>query len=119
MLFSSIPSEACVTEWLDNAEVLVLQPLEDSPLPLWELRWHEETTLQDLAAILSPGLISLETRGFVEVRRFRRWPAQWDEGVPLTGDDLARESTLAKAWSDEPDGAVLAAHITEAGHRLL
>jgi hypothetical protein len=106
-------------EWLDNAEVLVLQPLEDSPLPLCELRWHEETTLQELAAILAPGLISLETRGFVEVRRFRHWPTQWDEGVPLTGDDLARESTRAEVWSVEPDGAVLAAHITEAGHRLL
>jgi len=36
-------------DWLDNAEVLVLQPLEDSPQPLWALRWHEETTLLALA----------------------------------------------------------------------
>ncbi|GGN24497.1 hypothetical protein FHR83_008099 [Actinoplanes campanulatus] len=106
-------------EWLDNAEVLVLQPLEDSPLPLWELRWHEVTTVQQLADILAPGLISLATRGFVEVRRFHNWPAQWDEGLPLTGDDLARESTRAAVWSDSPEGVVLAAHITEAGRRLL
>ncbi len=108
-----------VGDWLDNSEVLVLQPLEDSPLPLWELRWHEETTLQQLADILAPGLISLAARGFVEVRQFRNWPARWDEGIPLTGDDLARESTRTGVWTDRPEGAVLAAHITEAGHRLL
>ncbi|MBO3744133.1 hypothetical protein [Actinoplanes flavus] len=106
-------------EWLDNAEVLVLQPLEDSPLPLAELRWHEETPLQQLADILAPGLISLAARGLVEVRQFRNWPARWDEGVPLTGDDLVRESTRAAVWSDSPKGVVLAARITEAGHRLL
>ncbi|MEU4426167.1 hypothetical protein AB0F81_36570 [Actinoplanes sp. NPDC024001] len=61
-------------EWLDNAEVLVLQPLEDSPLPLWKMRWHEETTRQQLADILAPALISLATRGFVEVRQFRNCP---------------------------------------------
>ena len=32
-------------EWLDPSEVVVLDPLEDSPLPLGELRWHEATTL--------------------------------------------------------------------------
>jgi hypothetical protein len=108
-----------MAEWLDNSEVLVLQPLEDSPLPLWELRWHEETTLQRLADILAPALISLAARGLVEVRRFRRWPAQWEEGVLLTGEDLARESTRAEVWSASPTDAVLAAHITEAGHRFL
>jgi hypothetical protein len=106
-------------EWLDNSEVLVLQPLEDSPLPLWELRWHEETTLRQLTDILAPGLVSLAARGLVEVRRFRSWPAQWEEGVPLAGDALARESTRAEMWSSDPEGAVLAAHITEAGHRFL
>jgi hypothetical protein len=108
-----------MAEWLDNSEVLVLQPLEDSPLPLWELRWHEEPTLQQLADILAPGLISLAARGLVEVRRFRSWPAQWEDGVLLTGKDLARESTHAEVWSAGPTDAVLAAHITEAGHRLL
>ena len=106
-------------EWLDEAEGLVLQPLEDSPLPLWELRWHEATTLQQLAGILAPALLSLETRGFVEVRRFHRWPAQWDEGVPLTGDELAREITRAEVWSGESEDAVLAAHILAPGHRFL
>ncbi|MFG1993989.1 hypothetical protein ACGFJ7_28855 [Actinoplanes sp. NPDC048988] len=106
-------------EGLDYAEVLVLDPLEDSPRPLWELRRHEETTLRELADILAPGLISLESRGFVEVRRFSGWPARWDEGVPLTGDDLARESSRAEVWSEEPGGVVLAAHITEAGYRFL
>ena len=61
-------------EWLNNAEVLVLQPREDSPLPLRELRWHEETTLQQLADILAPGLISLAARSFVEVRQFQFGP---------------------------------------------
>jgi hypothetical protein len=73
--------------------------LEDSPLPLWELRWHEETTLQALAAILAPGLISPAARGLVEVRRFRTWPAQWDEGQPLSEDDLTRESSRVEVWS--------------------
>jgi hypothetical protein len=41
-----------------------------------------------------------------------------DEGVPLTGDDLARERTRAEVWSDGPADGVLAAHITEAGHHL-
>ncbi|MEU7875976.1 hypothetical protein [Dactylosporangium sp. NPDC049140] len=106
-------------ERLDHSEVLVLDPLEDSPLPLWELRWHDATTLQELADILAPGLISLAARGLVEVRRFHNWPAQWDQGAPLTGDDLARESTRAEVWSDDAAHAVLAAHITEAGRRLL
>ncbi|GAA4974216.1 hypothetical protein [Actinoplanes utahensis] len=106
-------------EWLDPAEVLVLQPLEDSPLPLRELRLSDETTLRELAGLLAPGLISLEARGLVEVRRFRHWPAQWDDGVPLTGDDLARECGRPEAWSDEPGETVFAAHITRAGHRLL
>jgi len=106
-------------DWLDNAEVLVLQPLEDSPQPLWALRWHEETTLLALAAILAPGLISLEARGLVEVRHFRFWPARWDEGEPLTGDELAQESARAEIWSEATAEGVLAAHITEAGYRFL
>jgi hypothetical protein len=72
-------------EWLDQSEVLVLDPLEDSPLPLWELRWHEATTLQELADILAPGLISLAERGLVEVRRFRNWPAEWGRRCPTYG----------------------------------
>jgi len=106
-------------DWLDNSEELILQPLEESPLPLWEFRWHEETTLQDLAAILAPGLISLVARGLVEVRRFLTWPAQWNDGQPLTEDDLARESTRVEVWSEGAGDTVLAAHITKAGHRLL
>jgi hypothetical protein len=106
-------------EWLDHSEVLILDSLEDSPLPLWELRWREVRTLQELADILAPGLISLAARGLVEVRRFHNWPARWDQGVPLIGDDLARESTRVEVWSDDAAHAVLAAHITEAGRRLL
>jgi hypothetical protein len=120
MLPSVIHLEVCMAyEWLDNSEVLVLQPLEDSPLPLWELRWHEETTRQALAATLAPGLISLAARGLLEVRRFRTWPAQWDDGQALTEEDLARESRRVEVWSEGTGDAVLAAHITEAGHRFL
>lgn len=99
--------------------MLVPQPLEDSPRPLWELRWHEQTTLQQLADILGPGLHWLAAQGLIEVRRFRAWPARWEEGVPLTGDELQRDSAQADAWSAGPSDTVLAAHITEAGHRLL
>jgi hypothetical protein len=105
-------------EWLDRSEVLVLDPLENSPLPLWELGWREATP-QELADILAPGLISLAARGLVEVRRFHPWPAQWDQGVLLAGDDLARESTHPEVWSDDAAHAILAAHITKAGRRLL
>src|SRR5690242_19262860 len=96
--FSDPSGGSMADEWLDNSEVLALQPLEDSPLPLWELRWHEETTLEELAAILAPGLVSLAARGLVEVRRFRAWPAPWDDGEPLADDDLARESTRIEVW---------------------
>ncbi|GAA0577619.1 hypothetical protein GCM10010172_72990 [Paractinoplanes ferrugineus] len=106
-------------EWLDDSEEQVLQPLDDSPQPLWELRWHKQTTLGQLADILAPGLISLAARGLVEVRRFPRWPAPWTEGVLLTGEELAQESRRAEAWSDRTTETVLAAHITAAGRRLL
>lgn len=102
-------------EGIDLAEQLVLLPLEASPKALWELRWHAETTLSDMAGTLRPGLLSLDARGFIEVRRFHRWPAPWAEGVPLTGADLARESARIEVWSAEPGDSVLAAHITEAG----
>ena len=54
---------------LDLAEVLVLCPLEDSPLPLWELAWDEAPSPQRVASVLGPGLISLAARGPIEVRR--------------------------------------------------
>ena len=61
----------------------------------------------------------MEARGLVEVRRFRFWPARWDEGEPLTGDELAQESARAEIWSEATAEGVLAAHITEAGYRFL
>ncbi|WP_406060131.1 hypothetical protein [Micromonospora sp. NBC_00860] len=79
-------------EGLDLAEELVLCHLEDSPLPLWELGWAEAPSRQRVTAVLGPGLISLVARGLIKVRRFDCWPAQWDRGVPLAGDDLLRES---------------------------
>ena len=106
-------------EWLDLPEQLVLDPLEDSPLPLWELRWHNETTLPDLIAALAPGLLSLTSRGLIEVRRFPTWPAPWDEGIPLTEEALAEESTRPEIWSEPTAGGVLAVHITKAGRAFL
>nr|WTA68154.1 hypothetical protein OHB51_02980 [Micromonospora sp. NBC_00855] len=107
-------------EGLDFAEELVLCSLEDSPLPLWELGWAEAPSRQRVTAVLGPGLISLVARGLIKVRRFDCWPAQWDRGVPLAGDDLLRESGRVEVWSDDDSAhGVLAAHITEAGIRYL
>jgi len=41
-------------EWLDQSEVLVLDPLEDSPLPLWELRWPGKSS-RERASVLTHG----------------------------------------------------------------
>ncbi|WP_326549440.1 hypothetical protein [Micromonospora sp. NBC_01813] len=106
-------------EGLDHAEELVLGPLEDSPLPLWELGWDEAESASWLAELLGPGLISLVARGLVEVRRFDGWPAEWDDGTLVVGDELLRESGRAEVWRDDGGHRVLAAHITRAGIRLL
>jgi hypothetical protein len=98
---------------LTYAEELVLDPLEDSPLPLWELPWDGMPP-----ARLVPGLISLAARGFIEVRRFESWPARWNQGSPVVGDDLVRQSAPVEAWS-RGSGPVLAAHITKAGVAFL
>jgi hypothetical protein len=106
-------------EGLDRAEELVLSPLEDSPMLLWELRLNDAASPRQTADLLAPGLVSLVRRGLVEVRRFGTWPPQWEEGVPVAGDDLVRESGRAAAWSDNTARSRLAAHITKAGIRYL
>lgn len=102
---------------LSLAEELVIQPLEDSPLPLSELRWANEQSGEALAEVLAPGLISLVCRGLVEVRRFDSWPTRWEHGVPLTEDELVRECQHAEAWSGTSADGTLAVHITRAGIR--
>jgi len=106
-------------EGLDLAEELVLSSLEDSPLPLWELGWAEAPSRQRVAEVLGPGLVSLVVRGLIEVRRFDGWPAQWERGIPVTGDDLLRESGRVAVWSTDSPHGMLAAHITKAGIRYL
>ncbi|WP_203931421.1 hypothetical protein [Virgisporangium ochraceum] len=103
--------------WLTNAEDELLGPLEDSPLPLWEIRGGHVTTGR-LEAYLVPGLTSLAARGLIEVRRFDGWPQSWDRGSPMAGEDLLRYCRRLDAWSP---GAtpVLAAHITPEGRRCL
>ena len=81
---------------LDSFEELILQPLEDSPLPLWELHWFPETSLRDLAAVLTPALLSLANRGLIEVRQFRTWPLAWTEGSPLTEPPSNKQAALQK-----------------------
>ncbi|MER7283823.1 hypothetical protein ABT369_56360 [Dactylosporangium sp. NPDC000244] len=70
-------------EGLDPAEVLVLDPLEDSPLPLWELGLGAWASPQQRVAFLGPGLVSLVARGLIEVRRFGNWPTRWDAALRL------------------------------------
>jgi len=106
-------------EGLDLAEELLLQPLEDSPRPLWELRWDAAPSWEVVAEVLGPGLVSLAGRGLIEVRCFDSWPAPWERGVPIAGDDVLRESRRAEVWSGDSARGKVVAHITEAGIRLL
>ncbi|BCB77803.1 hypothetical protein GCM10022251_38720 [Phytohabitans flavus] len=107
-------------------EEIVLQPLEDSPLPLWEIAEDfvraavgEPPAPQAVAEILAPALTSLATHGLIEVRRFDVWPAPWEAGVPVDPDRLLHESQHAEAWSRGRTHDLLAAHITEVGIRWL
>ncbi len=100
---------------LDNAEYLVLGDLESSPRPLWELGWNQAPSRQAVTEILGPGLVSLAARGLIEVRHFDRWPAPWEEGAPVTADDLRQLSSRVEVWSGESPHGTLAAQLTEAG----
>jgi len=102
-------------EGLDNAEYLVLGDLESSPRPLRVLGWTEARSRQMVAEVLGPGLASLAARSLIEVRRFDRWPARWEDGVPVVSDDLRRASSRVEVWSDDSAYGVLAARITEGG----
>ncbi|WP_221329462.1 hypothetical protein [Actinoplanes sp. L3-i22] len=99
---------------LDVGEHIVLQDLEE-PAALWELGRPGALSRQAVADVCGPGLVSLEARGFIEVRCFESWPEPWDRGRPVTGDELLAESRRVERWSDNPAGTHLAAQITEAG----
>lgn len=60
---------------LDPGEHIMLEGLEQSPAPVWEISWPEASSRQQVAEVCGPGLVSLEARGFVEVRGFECWPA--------------------------------------------
>ncbi|GLW33792.1 hypothetical protein [Actinoplanes regularis] len=102
-------------EGLDNAEYLILGDLDSSPRPLQELGWPEAPSRRVVAEILGPGLVSLATRHFIEVRRFSVWPARWEEGTPVAGDELRQASSRVEVWSGGSTNGLLAAQITEAG----
>ncbi len=104
---------------LDVGEHIVLEDLEDSPVPLWELGWAEAPSRQRVAEICGPGLVSLEARGFVAVRRFESWPELWEHGRPVVGDELLAESRRVERWSDNAARTHLAVQITKAGERYL
>jgi hypothetical protein len=100
---------------LDHAEHLVLGDLECSPRPLRELRRDEAPSLRMVADVLGPGLVSLVARGLIEVRRFDTWPARWEDGSRVVGDDLLRASGRVETWSGRSADGILAANLTEAG----
>jgi hypothetical protein len=100
---------------LNTAEHIVLEGLEDFPVPLWELGWAETPSRQQVAEVCGPGLVSLEARGFVEVRHFESWPELWKHGRPVVGDELLAESRRVERWSDNAAQTHLVAQITEAG----
>jgi hypothetical protein len=104
---------------LDLGEHIVLEDLEDSPVPLWELGWPEAPSRQQVAEVCGPGLVSLAARGSVEVRRFESWPELWEHGRPVVGDELASESRRVERWSDRAARTHLVVQRTEAGGRYL
>ncbi|GAA0575961.1 hypothetical protein GCM10010172_70870 [Paractinoplanes ferrugineus] len=109
-------------EGLTDGEYLVLAPLEaGEPRPLFEIaddfvRCVVGTlpTIEQIAAVLGPGAVSMAAHRLIEVRRFQFWPMPWPDGVPTTPADLG----TAAIWS-EHDGDCLVARITEAGLRWL
>ena len=101
-------------EGLDNGEYLVLGDLESSPRPLWELGWTEAPSRRRVAEVLGTGLVSSAARGLIEVRRFNRWPARWEEGIPVQGDELRHAGSRVEVWSGDSTHGMLAARITEA-----
>jgi len=103
---------------LDPGEHIVLEDLEGPPVALWEMGWPEASSRQHVAEVCGPGLVSLEARGFVEVRRFESWPEPWEHGRPVVGDELLAESRRVERWSSNP-ARTLAARITDAGGRCL
>ncbi|MFF0375890.1 hypothetical protein [Actinoplanes missouriensis] len=104
---------------LDVGEHIVLEDLEDSPLPLGEIGWPEAPSRQRVAEVCGAGLVSLVARGFIEVRRFESWPEPWERGRPVRGDELLAESRRVERWTSNASHAHLVAHITEAGRRYL
>ena len=103
----------------DLGEHIVLEDLEDSPVPLWEIGWAEASSRQRVAEVCGPGLVSLEARGFVEVRHFERWPEPWEDGRPVVGDELVVESRRVERWFGNGVRTHLVVRITEAGERYL
>jgi hypothetical protein len=104
---------------LDIGEHLVLEDLADSPAPLGEIGWPEAPSRHRVAEVCGPGLVSLERRGFIEVRCFESWPEPWEQGRPVVGEELLAESQRVERWSSDATGTHLAAQITEAGGRYL
>jgi hypothetical protein len=107
---------------LTLAEEHVLGPLEDSPMPLWEIAEAfvrgvagEHPTTEALAGLLGPALVSLAGNGLIEVRRFGGWPAPWECGDPVTAENLAGWVTRVDLWSRDATHDALVAHITDVG----
>ncbi|MEV6305006.1 hypothetical protein AB0M02_36730 [Actinoplanes sp. NPDC051861] len=104
---------------LGLGEQIVLEDLEDSPMPLWEIGWPEAPSRQRVAEVCGPGLVTLEARGFIEVRRFESWPEPWDRGRPVLGDELLAESRRVERWTSNAARTHLVAQVTKAGERYL
>ncbi|OJF10728.1 hypothetical protein [Couchioplanes caeruleus] len=113
---------------LDNAEYLVLAPLElGTPRPLWEIAEDfvrsvvgAPPTKEEVAALLGPGLASLAARELVEVRQFSSWPAAWVQGIPVDDSRLSAANFRTDAWAGYADGQeTVVALITEAGLQRL
>jgi hypothetical protein len=104
---------------INTGEHIVLESLEGFPTPLWELGWAEASSRQHVAEVCGPGLVSLEARGFVEVRRFGSWPESWEHGRAVVGSELLAESRCVERWSDNAARMHLVVRITEAGERYL
>ena len=107
-------------EGLDAVEYFVLGESDGTAL-LWELAagWTGNGTNEqrmEAVPVLRDAVISLVTRGLIEVRDFPSWPPRDDQAVPVAGADL--DQALADRqnwlWSDGPT-SLLTASLTDSG----
>ncbi|MEU8387908.1 hypothetical protein [Micromonospora sp. NPDC048843] len=84
-------------------------------LMTWMDNGDRSPSLEEAVRDLARAIVSLERDGLVEVRRFELWPAGWDQGVRVTGEELQEASCQASSWLPDAPARLLVVGITEIG----